>query len=407
MIALLEDPASEGWPTAIDHRRPAVALHQAMVSKVRSSTVAITELLALGPSFLTLLVSLVVMLLIDPFATLIAVPIAAVFGVIGERINREVQNLTLAYDSRLERSRDQLVERLEDLAMGHATDAELLFARTETDDRLFHDRQLAVTKLQVLGLVNSALMFAAIVAYFIIVRGVEGLSIEVIIAYTFAIRFAARSVQQVFKAFVQVSRRMEDIKTVQAFIAAVDSHRAERTVRRELSTELPASLIIDGFDDAQVTINRRRPMLVLVDRPPDEQVAREILQVIERSSQTDQIDLVSQARIIEWDPGTPVPDILANEPVRVLISDTPQDLLDDSRRAFTFIMHNRPKLVFAKAVRDHASSFGGVLVIAGDELAWSGSVEAAGEADDEIRELLKRRRSAAPPASTPRDTAMR
>ncbi len=406
IITLLADHGSEGWQSTIDHKRPAIALHQALVAKVRSSTVALTDLLTLAPSIVLLFSSLVVMILIDPIATLVALPIAAVFGVIGERVNREVQELTQTYDSRQQMSRDLLVEQLEDLADGVTEPENLSFSRTETDDKLFHDRQLATTKLQVLGLVNSAFMFAAVVAYFIIVRGVEDLSIEIIIAFTFAIRFAARSVQQVFKAFVQVSRRLEDIRIVQGFIAGIDAHRLERALRADPDSALPSELAIDvGADTDPLVIGQDKPLLILTKSKPDESEAWAVLHVIETAVISDELDLIGVARIIEVTDENPVPDMLASDPVRMIISDEPQNVVNENRNAFTFIMHNRPKLVLGKSVQNIGDQFAGLIVVVDDEIVWSGTVADAAEDDEHLRGLVRRGRTKKAPASTAPDTS--
>ncbi len=401
IVSLLGDPASAGWQSAVEHRRPAQLLYQAMVARVRSSTIAITEILGLGPAILTLVVSLIVMVVIDPFATFLALPIAGLFGVIGERINREVASLTQTYDGRLERTRDQLVEQLEDLSEGYIGADEVSFSRADTDDSLFHDRQLASTKLQALSLVNGAFMFAVIAAYFILVDGIEDFSIELLIAYTFAVRFAARSVQQTFRAMVQVSRRLEEIRTVHTFIATVDAHRYERTIRAETADELPTTLSIDVGHGSTWTIDRKRPMLVLINRPPDDSEAWTVLHVVETAAATDGLDLIGSARIVEVTEDNPVPDMLASEPVRVIVTDDPSPLVSESRQAFTFIVHNRPKLVLAKATQDLADRFGGVLVIVGDEIVWSGTVAQAKPRADHIRDLLKPRNARARASTTP------
>ena len=99
-----------------------------------------------------------------------------------------------------------MAEQLDDLFAYRLTHDQVSMSRALTDDGLFHDRQLESTKLRLLGIVGSALLFALTAAFFIMVRGTEDLSIEAIIAYIFAIRFATTSVQQILKALGRPGR---------------------------------------------------------------------------------------------------------------------------------------------------------------------------------------------------------
>ena len=391
IVELITDPLSQNWFGTIDHNRPAMGLHQTMVSRVRSATVALTELLALGPSLVILVLSLGVMVIIDPIATLLALPVAALFGVIGERVNREVQELTALYDARQVTSRELLLDQIDDLSEGIIGGDELSFSRTVSDDRLFHKRQLANTKLRLLSLVNSAFIFALIVAYFVIVRGVDTLSIEIIIAYTFAVRFAAQAVQQIIKALAQVSRRFEDIEVVSQFLARIDEHRIAN-LDRDVASEIPTEIELGAIGSYIPTVNMSKPALILSSQPVDERHALSLLEAVEGAANDPDLDLVSRARVFEVEPENPVPDMLATEPVRVIITDDPIPVLQERRRAYTFIAHNRPRLVLGARVRAADEQFGCVLVIKDGKIAWAGSVQDAATAQDHIRQLVRRGR---------------
>lgn len=399
---LLDDPLSSGWSAALGHERPASYTQQVIVTRIRSSMIAMGEVLAVGPSIVLLLVSLTVMVAIDPFATLIALPVSALFGVIAERVNRDIQELTSNYESRQATSRDLVVDQIDDLAEGYIGADDVSYSRSDMDDQLFFDRQLVSRKLQLLSIVNGAFVFALVVAYFIIVRGVETLSIELVIGYIFAIRFAVRSVQQLFRALVQVSRRSSDIAAVQGLISVVDSHRAMNALRRATPEVLDEFKICLGH--REFTINKRQPVLIVSSNSPDEQHARAVLRVIESFVENVDLDLAQSARVVTTtDDDVQVPDMLATEHVRVIISDNPTMLLDEDRYAFTFVLHNRPKLALAAVVQRRADEFGTVLVVRDGQIVWAGSLYEAQADDAHIRSLVsrKKRREGRPAPTAP------
>ena len=244
ILYLVKDPLADSWQDRTGFKRPAFELQQILVGRIRSMTVALTNILALGPAVTVLVVALAVALAIDALAALLLLPFVLLFGFVSQRLSHRIQSLTAHYERRLSRTRDLLADQLDDLFTGHLTQHELSMARVESEDELFHERQLESTKLRLLGIVSGALLFALTAAFFILFRGVENLSIEEIILYIFAIRFATRSAEQIFRTFAQVSRRFEDIEGVSGLIALLDSQRLENRAKSETHT-LPRTLEID------------------------------------------------------------------------------------------------------------------------------------------------------------------
>lgn len=400
ILELLADPHSKDWQDTVGFQRPATELQQVLVSRIRSMTVALTDVIALGPASLVLITSLIIMFIIDPIAALLLLPFSALFGILSERTNKQIQGITAQYERRQERTREALANNLEDFFSGHTGHEELSMARVSTDDRLFHDRQLATVGLRLLTIVSTALLFVLTAAVFILFRGVESLSIEIIIAYIYAIRFATRSAQQINKALTQVSRRHVDIEAVQSFIASIDDHRAEQAnvIAR---SDIPHRLDIGEGSPIAATVARSDVALVLSAEPVTEESAAAALRSLVASSQVPGLDLTNQVRIFSPDDGKRSIDILGSAQIRVIISDDPLQAIPPKRNTYTFVMHNRPKLLLAKTVKGASDQLGPAFVIRGGKIVWAGSVEEAGRASQEIRNLAKRPQPGKPRRRTP------
>lgn len=387
ILKLIDDPLSENWQERAGFRRAEVEVQQVFVSRIRSLTVALTDVLSLAPAFAVLTFAASVAVIIDPLAALILLPFIVVFAVISERLNRRIQSLTATFEGRQERTRLAMAEQLNDLFNKRRTHEQVSMTRVSTDDHLFHDRQLESTKLRLLGVVNGAFLFALTAAFFIIFRGVESLAIERIIAYIFAIRFAARSGEQILKAMAQVSRRYEDIQSVSHLIATIDEVRVQNAQRKE-HKELPDELIVSS-NGSELTIVKGKPVVVLSKRPVTDHHAESLLRVIAGASGHPDLDLSSNLRITTEGDTAPRYDILADPSVRVIISDSPVGIDSIKGTEFTFLMHNRPKVLLSAETRSAAENLGPALVIQDGKITWAGSITAAEKADEHIRTLLQ------------------
>lgn len=389
LLQLIDDPLSKNWQDQAGFRRPTIELQQILIQRVRSMTIALTDVLSLAPALAVLLFSLGVALYIDALAALILLPFIAGFGLVSERINRRVQTLTATYESRQQRTRDIMAEQLDDLFTGRIAHEEVSLSRPFADDGLFHDRQLQTTKLRLLGLVSGAVLFALTAAFFIIFRGVENLSVEAIIAYIYAIRFATRSAEQILKALAQVSRRFEDMSAVSGFLEKMDRHRSENLNQRQTQPFTTSLTICHEQKCSEVRMGE--PVIVLSDEPVDEKSAFRVLRILSKSADQSSVDLTEGARIIRFESDTPTHDVLGETSVRVLITDDPLIQSERDDKVFTFVMHNRPKVLLAGRVKASADDFGPAFVIQGGRIAWTGSVTEASEDSERIRELLRKR----------------
>ena len=387
ILKLIDSPLSANWQDRSGFRRPEIEVQQVLVGRTRSMTVALTDVLALVPSFAVLIFSVSIALFIDSLAALLLLPFVIVFAMVSERLNRRIQTLTATFEGRQERTRIAMAAQLKDLFAGQRTYDEVSTTRVSSDDRLFHDRQLETTKLKLLGIVNSAILFALTAAFFIIFRGVENLAIEEIIAYIFAIRFAARSGEQILKALAQVSRRYEDILSVSDFIAQLDEVRL-RNVGRHHSAVVPEEFTI-RVNDTPLTITRGKAVIILCGRPVTEEYARSVLRLLADASDHPGLDLATGCRVMLGDNVEHHHDILADSSVRVVVTDSPANFTQHAPREFTFIMHNRPKVLLGAQARLAADSFGLGLVIGNGAIAWAGPISAVQQSDQHIRELLR------------------
>ena len=391
ILELLADPLSKDWQDAVGYRRPTIELQQTLIARVRSMTVALTNLLALGPAIVVLALSLIVMFIIDPVAALLLLPFTVLFALIGERVNRRVQSLTAQYEGRQERSREVLAYHLDDFFTGHTSRKELSLARASSDDGLFHDRLLASAALRFLNIITSALLFALTAGFFIIVRGVENLSLEIIIVYIFAIRFATQSAQQINKALAQVSRRYEDIEAVNRFVATIDEYRAKQDSLLA-HHGMPKQLHIGDSSDMGVTVEKHDVALVLSAEPVTEDSAAATLRMLIASSHVPGLDLTDQVRVFSPSDGNGSIDVLGSAQIRVIISDDPIEPVPPKLNTFTFVIHHRPKLLLASTVQEASDRLGPAFVVRNGEIVWAGSVKAAGASSEKIRKLAKRQR---------------
>ncbi len=396
ILRLIADPQSENWQDRLGYSRPARELQQILIQRTRSMTVALREVLALGPSFAVLALSLAVALFLDPLAALLLLPFIVVFGIAGERMNRRVQSLTATYETRQERSREVIGGQLEELISNRLRPEQVSLSRASTDDGLFHDRQLESTKLQLLALGNSALLFALTAAFFIIFRGVETLTIERIIIYIFAIRFATSSVRQIVKALAQVSRRFEDIEAIGLLIENLDLQRIENSGRPKPDRPFPEELVIDSPRANGIRIAKGSPVLVLSAEPVTSEQAARLLRTLSAASDRPEVDLCQDARFLVAEPGQTPTDILGSANVRVIISDDPSIDQREIYDGFTFFMHHRPKLLLGVRAQRAAQELGPAFVVKRGEVVWAGSVLDAKNADEHLRGLLGRPNSRKP-----------
>ena len=58
--------------------------------------------------------------------------------------------------------------------------------------------------------------------------------------------------------------------------------------------------------------------------------------------------------------------------------------------SYTFVIHTRPKLLLASEVQSHTERFSAAFVVIKGDIAWSGSVEEAGEQHQQLRRMLRR-----------------
>lgn len=389
ILRLLDDPLSENWQDTAGMRRPEIEVQQVFTNRIRSMTVALTSVLSLGPSLAVLAFSIAVALAIDALAALLLFPFVVAFAVISERLNQRIQALTATYEGRQERTRDATAEQLLDMFSQRRTHDQISTTRVVTDDWLFHNRQLESTKLRLLGIANSALLFAVTAAFFIIVRGVENLSIERIIAYIFAIRFAARSGEQILKTLAQVSRRYEDVEAVSRFIGQIDD--ARRTKRElERLEDVPDELTI-RLDGTEARIVPGKPVIVLSGKPVTDEHALALLRVVTEASGYPGLDLSTTSRIMRGKHVAEQHDILGTNQVRIIISDDPDGVTSEGNGEFVFVMHHRPKVLLGAQTRKAADSLGPGLVIQDGAITWVGSIGGAVGADAHIRQLLKTR----------------
>ena len=391
ILHMIEDPLAEAWQDRTGFKRPAFEVQQILVGRIRSMTIALTHILALGPSITVLLAALAVTLVVDALAALLLLPFIVLFGFISQQLTRRIQTLTAHYERRQERTRDLLADQLDDLFSKHIDQSELSMARVEAEDELFHDRQLESTKLRLLGIVSSALLFALTAAFFIMIRGTENLTIEQIIVYIFAIRFATRAVEQIFKTFAQVSRRFEDIEAVSGLIALLDAQRLDNLTKSEIES-IPRTLEIHVGVAEPVLISMGQPVIVLSGQPVTEEHATALLRTLVAASTTPDVDLAELARTVSPMPGQALTDVLGSSPVRVIIADEPDIEGVQLKRTFTFIMHHRPKVLLGPKARQGTDSLGPAFVIHTGQISWAGTVSEANASADEIRDLMKSKR---------------
>lgn len=386
ILALVDDPLSSNWEDAAGFSRPRVETQQVLVSRIRSMTVALTDVLALVPAFAVLVCAVSVAILIDPLAALLLLPFITIFGLISERLNRRVRSLTADYEGNQEQTRAEVAEQLDDLFAERTTHDQLSLSKVAADDALFHERSLVSTKLRLLGIVNGAILFALTAAFFIIFRGVDNLSIEGIIAYIYSVRFATRSLEQIIKAMAQVSRRFQDITSVSEFIKVLDGQRLKNSEALRKASLVPEHLTITGRDSAS-TISRGKPIIVVSDSRVSEDHARDLLRILGAASDQPETDLAEIARFADVEAG-PAKDDAADEAlVSVIVSEDPSHHHMYDSRSFTFVMHHKPRVLLGRKTRDVANEFGPAFVISNGEITWTGSIDAAREADAHIREL--------------------
>ncbi len=400
ILHLIEDPLADAWQDRTGFKRPAFEVQQILVGRIRSMTIALTNILALGPSITVLVVALAVTLAVDALAALLLLPFIVFFGFISQRLTRRIQTLTAHYERRQERTRDLLADQLDDLFTDHISQSELSMARVEAEDELFHDRQLESTKLRLLGIVSSALLFALTAAFFIIIRGAENLTIEQIIVYIFAIRFATRAAEQIFKTFAQVSRRFEDIEAVSGLISLLDAQRLDNLKKSEVA-ETPRTLAIQVGAAEPVHISMGKPVIVLSGQPVTEEHAAALLRTLTSASTTPEVDLTEDVRIVSPMPGQALTDIMGTSPVRVIISDEPDIAGVQLKRTFTFIMHHRPKVLLGPKARHVADGFGPAFVIHAGQISWAGTISEANARAEAIRDLMKSKRKRSRTAVSP------
>lgn len=404
ILHLVKDPLADSWQDRTGFKRPAFELQQILVGRIRSMTVALTNILALGPAVTVLVVALAVALAIDALAALLLLPFVLLFGFVSQRLSHRIQSLTAHYERRLSRTRDLLADQLDDLFTGHLTQHELSMARVESEDELFHERQLESTKLRLLGIVSGALLFALTAAFFILFRGVENLSIEEIILYIFAIRFATRSAEQIFRTFAQVSRRFEDIEGVSGLIALLDSQRLDNRAKSETHT-LPRTLEIDVGAEHPAIVSMGKPVIVLSGQPVTEDNAIALLRTLTSASTTPDVDFTDLTRVASPMPGHALSDILGSSPVRVIVTDEPDIANMHLKNTFTFFIHHRPRVLLGPHARKAAASFGAIFVIHGGEIVWTGSVASANAQAAQVRAMMqalrKRNRRTSPSIANP------
>ena len=388
ILHLIEDPLADAWQDRTGFKRPAFEVQQVLVGRIRSMTVALTDVLAVGPSVTVLLVALTVALVVDALAALLLLPFIVLFGFINQKLTRRIQSLTAHYERRQERTRDLLADQLDELFSGHLMQSELSMTRVESEDELFHDRQLESTKLRLFGIISSALLFALTAAFFILFRGAENLSIEQIIVYLFAIRFATRAAQQILKTFAQVSRRFEDIEAISGLITLLDAQRLDNRTKSEKHA-LPRTLEIHVGAAYPATVSMGQPIIVLSGQPVTEDNATAMLRTLINASTTPDLDFTELARVASPIPGQPLTDILGSSPVRVIITDEPDIATMSVKNTFTFFMHHRPKVLLGPHARKAAKSFGPIFVIHDGEIVWAGSVASANAQAGEVRAMMQ------------------
>lgn len=399
VLQMIEDPLAEAWQDRTSFKRPAFEVQQILVGRIRSMTVALTNILALGPSVTVLLVALAVTLAIDALAALLLLPFILLVGFVSQQLTRRIQTLTAHYERRQERTRDLLADQLDDLFSKHLSQSELSMARVEAEDELFHDRQLESTKLRLLGIVSSALLFALTAAFFILFRGPENLTIEQIIVYIFAIRFATRAAEQIFRTFAQVSRRFEDIEAVSGLIALLDAQRLDNLTKSQTEA-IPRQLEIHVGTANPVVVSMGQPVIVLSGQPVTEEHAIALLRTLMSASTTPDLDFTELARVASPMPGQALTDVLGSSPVRVVITDEPDLSSIQLKRTFTFVMHHRPRALLGPAARQAANTFGPAFIIHAGKIYWAGSVAAANAQADDVRALVQSLRKRTRPASS-------
>ena len=354
--------------------------------QVRSASVAMASVLGIGQSIAIGFVAIGIAATIDWLATLIILPFFAVFAAVSQRLAVNSQMRADDLDQRVDRTRTQLSAQIDELATGELDQNEISLARIETDDRLFHEVLRTPAIQRTAGTLSAVFLFGTLIIYFVIVRDRDDFELITIIIYSFAARFAVASLQQVFRALTQVSRRLRDIEDIHSLIAKIDALRVDADIKHTETIDAYNSvgLVLPDLDKV-IEFNRSKPLLVLFSHKPDLNAVEGLMSSLSKSSSPD-VDFTRSLRVVFEDESTGT-DLVSMAEVRAIEASGMDQLNEAQRPAFLVVFSHLPRLLVHKRNKSYCDTTSGYLIVQRGKVVDAGELHEAIGDTDRVRSL--------------------
>lgn len=309
LLRIAADPGFRGWAALLDP--PArLAISRMAGIPLRLTAFAFRNMLQAILPACTFVVAAIVLVAVDPWLTLLLVPILAVYLVPLYFVNRGVARLHKAYMSTAPDARRNLSEGWRLLVDTGATPerkAEWIerdFDRDaqQTSALLFWKRKLSVARVQ---WVNTSFFVLCLIGLFIYF-GVEtqrgDRTWAEFLAFVVALRFAFGGVRQTTANFIKLSRFLPEYRAYIDFVEDAEAMKRERLASPQREEPLPDPIVIrcgrGGLWEsaARLRIPRGGVVWILTADDPSEAELDALAVTLEEHAR-EEIDLLSRAAV--------------------------------------------------------------------------------------------------------------